>query len=72
MTVVGRAKRAGDTMTGEEPRQAAGADLDPMLLRRCAQLAQEDLRTSLVDLQDEFGMPLETAGTPVTSPGVGV
>jgi hypothetical protein len=42
-----------------------------MLLRRCAQLAQEDLRTSLVDLQDEFGMPLETAGTPVTSRGLG-
>ena len=58
-------------MTGEEARQAAGADLDPALMQHCAQLAQEDLRASLVDLQNEFGMNLQAAGAPVASQGLG-
>ncbi len=58
-------------MTGEEARQAAGADLDPVLLQHRAQFAQKDLRAGSVDLQDEIGMSLEAAGAPVTSQRLG-
>ncbi len=58
-------------MTGEEARQAAGADLDPVLLQHRAQFAQEELRASLVDLQDELGMSFQAAGAPVASQGLG-
>ena len=58
-------------MTGEEARQAAGADLDPVLVECCAQLAQEDLWAGPVDLQDEIGMSLEATRALIASQGLG-
>jgi len=54
-------------MAREEAREAAGADRDPVLLKGVAQLAQEDLRTSLIGLQDERGMSLDVVGALVAS-----
>ena len=54
-------------MTGQEAREAAGADRDPVLLKGVAQLAQEDLRTGLVGLQDERGMSLDALRALVAS-----
>jgi hypothetical protein len=62
---------AGDAVTSEEARQAAGADLDLVLVEHRAQFAQEELRAGSVDLQNEVGMSLEAAGAPVTSQGLG-
>ena len=58
-------------MTSEEARQAAGADLDPVLLQHRPQFAQEELRASSVGLQNEVGMSLQAAGAPITSPEPG-
>src|SRR5215212_8694410 len=60
-----------DAMTGQKARETAGADRNPFLLERVAQLAQEDLRTSLVGLQDERGMSLDVAGALVAPQGRG-
>jgi hypothetical protein len=47
---------------GEETRQTAGADRNPVRLKSLAQLAQEDLRASLIGLPDELGMSLDVTG----------
>lgn len=47
----------------EEAKHTAGADRDPVRLRSFAQLAQEDLRASLIRLLDEVGMSLDVART---------
>ena len=46
-------------MTGQEAREAAGADRDPVLLQDLAQFVQEDLWPGLIGLQDQRGMSLD-------------
>ena len=58
-------------MTGQKAREAAGADRNPFLLERVAQLAQEDLRVGLVGLQDEVGMSLDVMQALVATQGLG-
>ena len=58
-------------MSGEEARQAAGADRNPMLLKSLAQRAQEDLRASLVSLQHEVSVSLDALGALVTAQRLG-
>lgn len=58
-------------MPGEEARQRAGADRDPVRLQSLAQLAQEDLRASLIGLPDEVGMSLDVAGALVAAQRLG-
>ena len=54
-------------MTGQKARETAGADPNPFLLERVAQLAQEDLRPGRVGLQDEVGLSLDVMRALVAS-----
>jgi hypothetical protein len=58
-------------MAREEAREAAGADLDPVLLECVAQLAQEDLRPGFIGLQDQRGMSLNAVRALVSALGLG-
>src|SRR3954468_6479840 len=62
---------AADAMAREEAREAAGADLDPVLLECVAQLAQEDLRPGFIGLQDQRGMSLNAVRALVSALGLG-
>jgi len=58
-------------MPGEEARQRAGADLNPVRLESLTQLAQEDLRASFIGLPDKLGMSLNVAGALVAAQRLG-
>ena len=46
-------------MTGQEAREAAGADRNALLLQDLAQFVQEDLWPGLIGLQNQLGMSLD-------------